>query len=584
MKKYALIALCLLVTFGVVQVVANAHQVEPPEAPAANESVFLPWVARQQSIDLTITRLEISQAIQTPGQTVPLVANRPVVVRVYLQAIAPQAINGVNVSFAATRAGAPLAGSPLVVGPVTAPLAPAQGVYASTVNVTLSEAWRAGNVTLTVTADPSNAFGESDETNNQRATTLVFNNVPPLDLKIVPIQYHDTRTGTDYPAVSTDPVSELTRRMFPLSGINVSYRASYSFTGDLSNVNEWSRILNEVTDRKFADGAPASQVYYGLLPPSYSPPYVRGIGWLGLRAAVGVGFDTTVGAHEIGHTFGRLHAPCGGPANPDPNYPYANASIGNYGIDVYSNMLISPGAPSNTKDLMSYCSPQWVSDYTYVGLYNDQRSHGLAEVSPEARLGAHVATTQALLVRARLDDPQPAELLPVYSVEGFPQEAPASSEYTVELFDQQGELIAAHPVQRYETADLDPAAFAVYAALPQPAQAISKIRLVYLGAVLAERLMSDRVPPQALPQTPDISDNAITLTWEGAHVPALVRYATGPVEQWTTLGWVTLGMDILGGRLAIDRTRLPDGDLHFEVIPADASIPIQYTLDVPAGK
>jgi hypothetical protein len=31
MKKYALIALCLLVTFGVVQVVANAHQVEPPD-------------------------------------------------------------------------------------------------------------------------------------------------------------------------------------------------------------------------------------------------------------------------------------------------------------------------------------------------------------------------------------------------------------------------------------------------------------------------------------------------------------------------------------------------------------------------
>jgi hypothetical protein len=110
----------------------------------------------------------------------------------------------------------------------------------------------------------------SNETNNQR-DALVFNNVPPLNLKIVPIEYHDTRTGADYQAVATDPVSDLIRRTFPIGGINVSYRAAHRFEGNLADQNEWMQLLNEITDLKFTDGAPASQVYYGLLPPSYYP-------------------------------------------------------------------------------------------------------------------------------------------------------------------------------------------------------------------------------------------------------------------------------------------------------------------------
>jgi hypothetical protein len=213
-------------------------------------------------------------------------------------------------------------------------------------------------------------------------------------------------------------------------------------------------------------------------------------------------------------------------------------------------------------------------------LYNDQRSYGLAEAGFEARKD----TTQVLLVRARSDSSQAVHLLPVYTVDRFPEGAPAESEYAVELFDMQGELIAAYPVRRYETADLDSPAFAIYAALPQPSQPISKIRLIHLDTTLAERLMSERAPLQAPLQTADLPDNALTLAWEGSDVPALVRYATGPGEPWVTLGWVTLGVDILGGRLAIDRSGLPAGELRFQVIPADASTPIRYTLDVPAGR
>jgi hypothetical protein len=576
MKLRALIALCLFLAFGVAQVAANARQPEAPTAPLVSSTIYLPLVANTPTVDLTITRLEVSQAIQTPGQTVPFVSNRPTIVRAYLQATGDHAVTGVYVSFSATRGGAPI-GSPLVVGPVTAPLGTSQGDYASTVNVSLPGTWLSGNVTLTATADPSGAIHGISVTNNQRSTSLAFNNVPPLDLKIVPIAYTQTPSGPYFPPVSTDPVSDFVRRTFPLSGINLSYRAPMNFSGDLSDVNEWVRLLNELTSLKDFDGAPDSQVYYGLIPTrdvTGTTHYynIGGIGWLGVRVAMGLDNLYNVGAHEIGHTFGRLHAPCGGVSNVDPEYPYPSASIGNYGIDVYGNILVSPGSPDYAKDLMSYCSPPWISDYTYIGLYNDQRAHGL--------IGARSAPVQpVLLVRARFDNAQAAELLPVYSLEGFPDETAAEGEYTIELIRREGGVIAAYPVRRYETADLDPPAYAIHAVLPQPSQPIAKIRLLHAGTILAERLMSDRSPLQPPMQAPQVSDNTTTLTWSGAEIPALVRYTSGSSEAWTTLG-----VDVLGGELVIERSWLPDGALHFEVIPADASTPVRYTLDVSDSK
>ena len=580
MKLHALVALCLLLTFGVAQVAANARQPDAPAPPLVNSTVYLPLVSGAATIDLTITRLDVSQAIQTPGQTVPFVSNRPTIVRAYLQALGDHAVTGVYVGFTAARGGAPI-GSPLVVGPVTAPLATSQANYASTVNVSLPGDWLSGNVTLTATADPSGAINEISETNNQRSTSLAFNNVPPLDLKIVPIAYTQTPSGPYFPPVSADPVSDFVQRTFPLSNTNVSFRAPMTFSGNLSDENDWVRLLNELTDLKDSDGSPDSQVYYGLIPTrdigGQTHYYnIGGIGWLGYRAAVGLDNLYNVGAHEIGHTFGRLHAPCGGVASSDPGYPYPGASIGNYGIDAYSNILISPVSPDYAKDLMSYCSPPWISDYTYLGLYNDQRAHGLVA----ARLAP---ARPVLLVRVRFDSAQaaellPADLLPVYSLDGFPDETVTDSEYAIDLVGREGEVIATYLVQRYETADLDLPAYAIYATLPQPAQPVAKIRLVHAGTLLAERLMSDRPPLQAPMLAPQILDNTITLAWGGAEVPALVRYSTGSGEPWTTLG-----VDILGGELAIDRSWLPGGALRFEVIPADASTPILYTLDIPAG-
>ena len=73
-------------------------------------------------------------------------------------------------------------------------------------------------------------------------------------------------------------------------------------------------------------------------------------------------------AHEIGHNLGMSHAPCGNPADPDPNFPYADGTVGQYGFDVNGQTVADKTQP----DIMSYCDPEWVSDYTYKMWYADQ--------------------------------------------------------------------------------------------------------------------------------------------------------------------------------------------------------------------
>jgi hypothetical protein len=66
----------------------------------------------------------------------------------------------------------------------------------------------------------------------------------------------------------------------------------------------------------------------------------------------------------------RAHPNCGGPDpnSLDPNYPYGaagNTLIGTWGYDIATAALYNP---NTYRDYMSYCGPEWTSDYTYKGI------------------------------------------------------------------------------------------------------------------------------------------------------------------------------------------------------------------------
>ncbi len=81
--------------------------------------------------------------------------------------------------------------------------------------------------------------------------------------------------------------------------------------------------------------------------------------------------------HEMGHNLGRNHAPGCGAAGVDNRFPYANTGVGVDGFslgELASGKDHLPNAPgpfkprAKFKDVMGYCYPTWISDYTWNAL------------------------------------------------------------------------------------------------------------------------------------------------------------------------------------------------------------------------
>jgi hypothetical protein len=80
------------------------------------------------------------------------------------------------------------------------------------------------------------------------------------------------------------------------------------------------------------------------------------------------------GTHELSHTFGRFHPGFCRQDASDPSFPYPDGRIGDaahgdmIGLDVGDASLNLPMvALSNESahDIMTYCSDQWMSSYSY---------------------------------------------------------------------------------------------------------------------------------------------------------------------------------------------------------------------------
>jgi hypothetical protein len=88
------------------------------------------------------------------------------------------------------------------------------------------------------------------------------------------------------------------------------------------------------------------------------------VGWGVFRTG---GRHAATFVHEIGHELGRRHVLCSGrEANPDTNYPNSTGATDSWGWDVSTDdRILSP----QRADFMSYCDPEWVSEYGWNLLF-----------------------------------------------------------------------------------------------------------------------------------------------------------------------------------------------------------------------
>ncbi len=414
-----------------------------PQRNQAND-IFLPVIpirSSQVMNDMQVIHLGLFQSVQSQSNDVTLIARKPAILRVYAQASnsgGPAPFSQVRVD--AHRNGK-LIGS-LTSDPQVISALPTSDEMSSTINVELPVEWLSGSLELTATIDGAQTIPEYDEANNSVRATFQFQDVAPLELAIIPITYHDTVTGKTYAEPAHDPITGWLLSAFPVSDVSVTLHAPLQFSGNLRQFDDWSRLLTELTTLWANEAGPdSSQIYFGLVPnragdgSGWFNGGVSGLGWIGQRVSVGldVGPDTgPSAAHEIGHNLGRQHAPCGNPSGVDPHFPYPNASIGVFGVDTSDETLLDPNL---THDVMSYCGPEWVSDYTYEALFQDQYLRG---GKPNHRGDGTYITTL-------VDGPQADAL----TAKSNGSDSGSAGRYRVQVLDDRGVVVASYPAELY---------------------------------------------------------------------------------------------------------------------------------------
>jgi hypothetical protein len=149
------------------------------------------------------------------------------------------------------------------------------------------------------------------------------------------------------------------------------------------------------------------------------------------KAGLGLGYSgISAGrtlAHELGHSHDRPHAPCGGAGNVDPDFPYEGGGLGVPGWDIVNEQWL---APEEHADVMGYCTPDWISDYTYGALH-----HRIAAV--EGLRGAREALPSSPWLTFELE-PGGTLRRPQVSDFGFLPEGPP---VTVQFWDERGQKV-----------------------------------------------------------------------------------------------------------------------------------------------
>jgi hypothetical protein len=172
--------------------------------------------------------------------------------------------------------------------------------------------------------------------------------------------------------------------MLPVPNVDVTVRDPYPLDYDVTADGwGWDEALDELYALRAADEPADNAYYYGVLAPGatmddWCPDgctvglsVIAAAGEVEYRGSIGTGFFDTPRdtfspetlVHELGHALGRDHSPCG-TDDSDPRFPYADGYIGTWGL--FNGVLRDPRVDT---DVMGYCVPVWVSDYTFARLF-----------------------------------------------------------------------------------------------------------------------------------------------------------------------------------------------------------------------
>jgi hypothetical protein len=345
---------------------------------------------------IRVVATHLNQGSQTLLGETPLVTGRPGLLRVFLQADTPTA-PGARVRLLVRSGGGQVVSDRWLTrdggGGIEA-LAPDPGRRNRSWNQAIPGAWVQPGFSwrLEVEVEPGTplvSWPASGEWFTPRVVGL-----PPFRATFIPVHIQSWNlTGRITPSNLAD-YARVTLDAFPLGETDLQVRTTpLVYDGPVSNSSlMWNTILQDIRDLRLLEGA-IDRYYHGILRRAPGPG-TAGIAYIaanpeGVENLAAVSFDelpnaSAIIAHEFGHNFGRLHAPCAVTAQLDPNFPHAGATLGSPGYAPSNDQLL--GDP-DLRDLMSYCFPNWSSDYTYAAIL------GMREARPVGSPPLAVALT-----------------------------------------------------------------------------------------------------------------------------------------------------------------------------------------------
>ncbi|HEY7613768.1 MAG TPA: hypothetical protein VH764_12285 [Gemmatimonadales bacterium] len=493
------------------------------------------------TLNLRIAGLHLTQSVQTFDGAVPLISGRDALLRVTALA------NRSNQVRAQVRIrlyqGDTEVRSLVIESPAdTTPTGRLDGEITTTWNTAVDGALVQPGLRVVAEVDPANAVPEADETDNVFPATgrleLNVRTAPPLAITLVPVRQNANELQGDVTASNRRQYLDLTSRMYPLPAYNARVRDVYTTTAPALQPDDangaWLTVLSEISALRSED--PDGRHYYGVVRVGYGSG-LAGLGFIGVGAAIGYDRQSDrsrIAAHELGHTWGRAHAPCGNPGNLDPSYPYPNGRIDRIGWDPIAGVL----KPRELPDVMGYCENPWISDYTYQGVMDFR---GTAPGAASAR-----AARSALLVWGRIVDGQ-AVLEPAFRIVTRAESPRRSGPYAVEGTAADGSRVFAVTFDAPRIADHPRAGRLFSLAVPVDDADASRLEQIRLTGPGIGPATVTRPPPalraaSAKPVRIAAAAGGTSLQWDAAaHPMVMVRDArSGEVLSFARGGSVTV--------------------------------------------
>jgi hypothetical protein len=511
------------------------------EVKLGSPNTFIFVQNKNATVELEAAPFEITQAIQTRGNDLPLVADKTTLARVYVDTDYPPSPfvfpQYGTVSLYASRGGVDLPGSPLTLFH-SAPLSINRGNLNHTANFKLPKTWDDGAVAFRAVV--------RDYFHRESASTTQNLNFIPKEKPtywVVPI---NSGTSTSPVLPDNDDIAEqetYLETIYPVADVNF-VRKPWQSVGP-TTVGNTINALNDFYGNAFLAWI------FGLLfsgtPPFDLPDEIYGFNtsggglsdpeWAGglgkvARGYIGSSQEGTM-AHEIIHNLGpgncneselgfwgrhissqpKLSAmddPTGqcipgegagivygcGAAGPDRDWQalFNVHDIGEFGVDlsVWPPRIVD----DNTPEIMSYCDSgtlptKWISPYRWENMFDY-----FATVKTLTAEAALQAVEEVLYVSGVVTIKNQGRLDPIMVAPGMVSSAPAG-DYSIDLLDANGRLIHRFPfVVSFRDVEGNRREIVPFNFQLPAVRGTAQVQLVYKQELILDSIRVSKNPPE----------------------------------------------------------------------------------------